>query len=256
MVRAVDWLVLVYDRFPLSVWVLGSALIYVLGTVLLWLIKPKISWRSPYSRWLLQVGRFVFYVGIPYLALGGWPRQPFQGLLLPDDMGLVGMGERWTVVRWLESAGTGVGLGLATLLILALGWASASWRGNGSRLQFRPRPWWLLLLDVIYLEVHWAFYRGAFAVLIGDVYAGAVTGLGLAYLEWSLNPFWRRGWRLGSQAAEQWLRAALALAMALLFLLTRNLWICLGIHFLLELAFWQMGRRRPEIIPVQDQLAS
>lgn len=255
MDQTVDWLVLVCDRFPLAVWVLGSALVYVLGTVLLWLIRSKIDWRSSHSRWLLHVGRFFFYVGIPYLALGGWPRQPFQGLLSPDDMGLVGMGEGWTVVRWLEAAGTGAGLGLATLLILALGWVCAGWRDGGSRLQYRPRSWWLLLLNVICLEIHWAFYRGAFAVLLGEVYTGVVAGLGLVFLEWSLNPFWRRGWRLGSHAAEQWLRAALALAVALLFLLTRNLWICLGVHSLLELTFWQMGRHRSEIGCIQDQLA-
>jgi hypothetical protein len=32
--------------------------------------------------------------------------------------------------------------------------------------------------------------------------------------------------------------------MALIYLLTRNLWVCLAVHALIELAFWQVGRRR------------
>ncbi len=59
-----------------------------------------------------------------------------------------------------------------------------------------------------------------------DAYAGVFLGLGLAYLEWSLSPFWRWG---GAWAGGRWLRAALALIVALLFLITRNLWICLAI---------------------------
>ena len=43
---------------------------------------------------------------------------------------------------------------------------------------------------------------------------------------------------------RSWLRAALALGMALVFLLTRNLWVCLAVHTLIELGFWQLGRRR------------
>ena len=48
--------------------------------------------------------------------------------------------------------------------------------------------------------------------------------------------------RSKSLAAGQWLRAALALLASILFLLTRNLWLCLGVHWLLEMAFWRLGR--------------
>ncbi len=238
----VDWLALAYASFPLLFWVLGSVLVHFSGTIFLWLTKSKGFWRSPYGRWPVQVGRFLYYLGIPYLALGGWPRRPFQGLLSADDMGLVGFGGHWPVTRWLESAGTGLGLGLVALLVLALAWVSANRGGHGPPLRFPLRPGWSLLSDVIYLEAHWAFYRGALAVLMGDVYAGVFLGLGLVYLEWSLDPFWRQGWRLESQAAGRWLHSAMALIVAMLFLFTRNLWICLGVHGLLELCFWQLGR--------------
>jgi hypothetical protein len=192
----------------------------------------------------VEVGRFLFYLGVPYLALGGWPRPPFQGFLSLEDMGWVGFNARWPVSRWLETVGTGLGLGLGVLLLLLLAWTSANRSTGGFQLRFPSRPWWALLIDVLYLEVHWAFYRGALAVALDDVYAGVFAGLGLVYLEWGLNPFWRQGWRSESLAAVRWLRATLALVMALIFLLTRNLWVCLAVHWTIELAFWQMGRQR------------
>lgn len=239
-----DRLASAYAASPLIFWLWGSVLVYVLSTNLLWLGRNLNLWRSPYRRWLVQAGRLLFYLGIPYLVLGGWPRQPYQGLLSLGDLGIVGLDERWTVSRWLQAAGIGVGWGLFALLILALAWAGANRRGGGSRLRFSPRPWWAVLVDVLYLEVHWAFYRGALAVALDDVYVGVFAGLGFVYLEWGLNPFWRQGWREKGQAAALWLRAALALVIALLFLLTHNFWICLAVHCLLEFAFWQLGSAR------------
>jgi hypothetical protein len=236
----------VADRFAsAAVWVWGSAGIYVLATHALWLMKG--SWRSPYRRWLVQIGRFLFYLAIPYLALGGWPRQPYRGLLSLEEMGIVGLGVAWPVTRWLEAVGLGLAWGSVALLFLLLALGTANRSTGGVHLGFSRRPWWALVVDVLYLEVHWAFYRSGMAVALdpGDskLYAGVFLGLVLSYLEWSLNPFWRQVWRRESQAGACWLRAALALIVAVLFLITRNLWVCLGVHLALELSVWQLGRR-------------
>jgi hypothetical protein len=227
---------------PLLLWLLGSVSAYVLAANALWVVRD--TWRPSHRLWMVEVGRFFFYLAIPYLVLGGWPQRPYQGLLSLEDMGLVGLGGRWPVTRWLGAAGAGLGWGLIAFLILLLAWANANRLAHGARLQFSSRQWWLILLDVFYLEVHWAFYRGALAVTLDDVYAGIFWGLGLIYLQHSLNPFWRQGWRLQSQAATCWLRAALVFIIAVLFFLTRNLWICLLVHWLLEGFLRQLGRER------------
>lgn len=237
---------------PLLFWVGGSILAYVVVTNLLSWIKLRGVLRSFYVRALFQVARFGYYVVVPYLALGGWPRQPRQGLLALEDLGLVGLSLEWPVTRWLEAAGTGLGLGFLTLLTLGLAWANVSRVSRSSRsaggLPFAPRPWWAVLVSGLYLEIHWAFYRGALSVVLGDVYAGVFVGLGAVCLEWVLNPFWRAGAApfapSVSQAGQIWLNAGLALTSALVFLLTRNLWICLTIHWLLALVFWLLTRRR------------
>jgi hypothetical protein len=242
----VDRVALAYAATPLLFWLLGSVLVYTLSTNVLWLIRSR-DLRSLAIRALAQIGRFLFFVGIPYLVLGGWPRRPFQGLLSLEDMGLVGPGPLWPVNRWLEAAGTGLGVGLLVLLFLVLAWNGAQRGADGPGTRLPSRPWWALPVDVLYLQVHWAFYRAAAAALLGDNYAGIFVGLSLIYLEWSLNPGWRRGWRWPSQAPGQWLHAALALVSAILFLLTRNLWVCLAIHWSVEPIFWRLGRGQAQI---------
>jgi hypothetical protein len=244
-----DQLISILASSPLLLWVVASVLVYAAGTSLAWHVRRRDSWRVPYDQWLVEGARFIFYLVVPYLALGGWPRQPYQGLLAPADMGLVGPGPAWPASRWLEAAGTGLGLGLLALLVLLVARSQATRAGGGDAFGFFPQPWWLLLVDGLYLEVHWAFYRGALAVMLGDLYAGVFLGLGLAFVEWSLNPSWREGWCQPSRAASLWLRAAVALLSALLFLLTRNLWVCLGMHWLLTVILW-----RPQPQPLHDKV--
>lgn len=234
-----DPLISILSSSPLLLWVIASVLSYGAGTTLAWYVRRREAWRGPYDRGLVEGARFVFYLVVPYLALGGWPRQPYQGLLAPGDMGLVGPGPAWPASRWLEAAGTGLAMALGTLILLLVARSQAARNAGTGVLGFQSRPWWLLLVDGLYLEVHWAFYRGALIVMLGDLYAGVFGGLVLVFVEWSLNPSWRDGWRQPSSAAALWLRAALALLSALLFLLTRNLWVCLVMHWLLTLIVWR-----------------
>jgi hypothetical protein len=234
-------------------WVAGSILVCVVAANFLWLLRSAAWLQSPYGRVLSQLGRFLYYLAIPYLVLGGWhPEvlgwQSRPGLLALADMGLVGLSPQWPPNRWLESAGTGLAVGLLALVLLWLAWITASrmWsrEQRGRKLSFGPRPWWAVLVNGLYLEIHWAFYRGGLAVTLDDLYAGVLVGFAAVCLEWLLNPFWRAGWQKPSQAGQVWLEAGLALTSALLFLLTRNLWVCLAIHWLLALAFSLFARQR------------
>lgn len=225
---------------PLSLFLIGSVALYAVATnACHWLLRARPQALRPLSI-ARPIGSLLFHLGIPYLALGGWPRRPLQGLLSPIDLGLVGPGAAWPVTRWLEVLSTSLGVGLLTFLVLLVAWKGARQSGGEAR-SFPARPLWRLLIEGLYLEVHWAFYRAGVAVLLDDVYLGVFGGLALIYIEWSLNPAWRAGWRDRSQGV-QWLRAGLALASALLFLLTRNLWGCLLMHWLVEIAFWRVFR--------------
>jgi hypothetical protein len=237
MEQVLGSLLAAYESTPLLFWVAGAVVAYALVTNLRWWLRKRPFWRSPYGRWLVEGGRFFYYVGIPYLALGGWPRRPFQGLVSPEDLGLIVPGPRWPAARWLEAAGTGLALGLLGLVVLGLAWASANRRRAGVGLHFVRWPWWRLLVGGLYLEVHWAFYRGAMTVILDDLYAGIFWGFALACLAWGTNRAWWDNWRRPGRAADQWLRAALLLLSTLIFFLSQNLWVCLGVHWLLSGAF-------------------
>jgi hypothetical protein len=233
------------------VWAMGSVLVYALTENVLWLLRGRNGRLQPYGRWLQQVARFGFYLGIPYLALGGWPNQPFQGLLSPEDIGLVGLGGNWPVSRWLGAVGTGLGLGLVAFLILLVAWITVRRSGPAERLSFSALSWGTILVDGLYLQAHWAFYRSVLTIVWGDVYPGIFAGLGLVYLEWSLNPSWRGDWRHQARAVRNWLHVAMALVTAMVFLFTRNLWVCVVIHWGLELAFWRLGREQARMATSQ-----
>lgn len=241
---------------PVFSWVAGSILVYVVVANLLWWIRAAAWLESPYSRALFQLGRFLFYLVVPYLVLGGWhPRvlgwQSQPGLLAPGDLGLVSLSLQWPLARWLKATGTGLALGFLALLLLLLAWVIAARRSTLEQpvriLSFAPRPWWAVLVSGLYMEIHWAFYRGGLAVALDDFYAGVLVGFAAVFLEWFLNPFWRAGWQTPSQAGQVWLDAGLALTSALIFLLTRNLWVCLAIHWLLALVFWLLARHRQDL---------
>jgi hypothetical protein len=241
-----------YGAFPLAFWLSASICIYALATNLLWLLRSRGPNNSLAVGVIVQAGRLLFYLGIPYLALGGWPLRPFQSLILLKDLGLVSPGLDWPVTRWLQAAGLAVGLGFVAFLLLVLAWRNANQASTGSRLDLPNRPWWALIVDGLCLEIHWAFYRTSLGLIFDDLYAGVVLGLVLVFVEWSISPYWRKGWRIDEWAGLQWLRAGLAVVSALLFLLTRNLWVCLTLHWLLVVAFMGLGRKQIHTSLPQD----
>lgn len=185
------------------------------------------SW--PHRFWLYQIFRFAYHVGLPFLAL-------IKGAMSPRLLGLSGL-------DWIEGIGAGVLLGLGAFLLLVWGWSHYS-RSLGRRKVERPRlaevhilsqPWgWpLILLEIIYLEAHWAFYRSGPLAVLGD-YWGVFAGLGIVLAEWATNPELRRNLGTERQGGILW-TGSLALVIAILFLFTRNLWLCALIHLGLEI---------------------
>ncbi len=224
----------------LLLWIVGSVALYALAvnfldygrrsphTRLGRLVTRLDSW--PHRFWLAQIFRFAYYVGLPFLAL-------IRGTMSPRLLGL-------SDLDWIGGIGAGVPLGLGAFLLLVWGW-SHHIRSLGRRNVERPRlaevhllsqPWgWpLILLEIIYLEAHWAFYRSGPLAILGDYYWGVFAGLGVVFIEWATNPKLRRTLGTERQGEILW-TGSLALVIAILFLFTRNLWLCATIHLGLEM---------------------
>jgi hypothetical protein len=191
------------------------------------------------GRLAVQLLRLLYFIGLPYAAL-------LTGSLAPIDLGLTGAGGAvlgWDVAAWLR----GLNLALTCGLIVVLPVGLASWQMTRARratpLGADDRSVGVVLVDALYAEVHWALYRTAPLILMENVYAAALIGMALVGMEWSVELI-RNGLSHAPEERQRWLRRLLLLAVsATLFVLTRNLWLLIGLQLALEL-IWKawLGR--------------
>ena len=238
-------------------WLSGSLLLAVFWANLAWFFRqPRAggfvtrlvalgprprpnAWR--FSPYLLQLLRLLYYIGVPFAALL-WGHDAVVGRLLGlQRLDLSALGEETTVAavaaNWLDWAydvGWAAALGIGAWGLLALGWwayCRALATADGEEVVAGANTsGWVLLREAAYHEVHWAFYRNA-PILAFGTYWGVWGGLALVALEAALNPAWRNGLTDPQRAPAQLLRGALAVVSSALFLLTRNLWLALALHW-------------------------
>lgn len=233
------------------VWALVSFLIYALVSNLAAL--PDIAARLgalETSRGLVpktaqgvvfELARFGFYIGLPFIALFlGWMDIRVMGLGMPN---------------WAEGLQWAIILLLAAWLILMVIWlpylrATADVAVAPNSTRSFPRR----LVELIYMQFHWAFYRGAAISLLTGIlpdagYWGTAIGLGMVYAEALTNPRIRQHLnRLGEADAVVW-SAGQAVINALGFLVTLNFYLLVMIHFLLELTVPHLRAAPPERSP-------
>jgi len=220
---------LVFSSQNLWFWIAASVLLSALVNGLAW------RWRRlagggmhPLSQWLLsplrEGGRFLYFVGLPYVALLG-------GLIPSTQAGLVNL-------EWLRDLTLSLPLGLGAFLVLSLLRALMQWQektASGGAVPGRPLPsFWVTLRESVYQEVHWAFYRSAPLLAVDDRAQGIALGLGIVALEAWLNPAWRALWHRPNWAANALRTAGLAVLMAVVFGITGNLWVTIGLHVAVE----------------------
>lgn len=238
------------DELQPILWLALSFLLYALTTNIAWTYREpppgrvrrlvKTLRRWPHGAWFPHLLRLLYYLGLPYLAL-------LRGIANPYSMGLVDL-------DWFHDLGRGAILGGGAFLFLSLVWghyARSTRRLRpgadplSSRLTILNQPWgWaLLLLDVVHLEAHWAFYRSLPVQLLHDLYCGVFVGLALVLLEGASNPLLRHTLSQPERAGQALLTGGIALIISIVYLLTRNLWLCLLIHLGIEMGVLRLWGR-------------
>jgi hypothetical protein len=216
---------------------LGAFAIYVIGTNTAWRVgnapesgmaKTMRAWSAKRGvRALYQLVRLAYYLGLPFAALYlGW-----------IDLRSVGLG----ALDWAEGMRWAIVILLAAWLLLMLIWLPYL-RATmdvpavaGAQASFPRR-----MVEMIYMQAHWIFYRAAAITLFTGVltdafYWGAVAGLGLTSVEALLDPRLRaRLQSIGTADSLIW-NFGQAFINAVGFLATHNLFLGLMIQFLLEL---------------------
>lgn len=229
---------LAFSSQDLWLWIATSVLLSAVVNGLAWRYGRSVDRRMhPIIRWLLSLlregGRFLYYVGLPYIGLVG-------GLILSTQAGLVNL-------DWLRDLTLALPLGLGAFLVLLFLRMGVLWRERTVPGGIVPEgalpPFWVVLRESTYQEIHWAFYRSAPLLTVDDRAQGIALGLGIVALEAWLNPAWRALWRQPDQASTALRTAGLAVVMAVVFGVTGNLWLTTGLHVVVEIASrWAWSR--------------
>jgi hypothetical protein len=245
-----------FGNEKLALLVLCMAGIHVLWAQLAWRMRSSkhslgFLGRSWFGRWVVQVLRLVYYVGVPLVVL--W-RGALDGDLYRE------MGIATTYVGPWDSAFPLLLLGLgqpesvqqlsigATIGGVSLGALFAIWMWYGRTVLVRGAPeeswgaravpWWDALREALYAQPLWALYRTLAATLTTDRLTVVFAGLALTTLLSILDP--RRRHALfgarGYLVVRDWL---FALFTAFLSLYVRALWFLVLMH---ALWMWFSGR--------------
>ncbi len=217
--------------------VIGSILLYGLAANLAWYYRAFPTSRvsnginrvaaSPLVRFLYELFRLAYYLVLPFAAL-------LFGLISLRTLGLAYLdwadGIRWAIV-----------LALATWSLLMFVWVPSLRATAGQARTSSELTWSRRLIEVIYMQAHWALYRAVcISVLTGTlsdelaVYWGTCLGLVLVAIEaWSDPRVRRHIATLGEGEFTLW-SASQAIINAVGFVLTHNLWLLALLHFILE----------------------
>jgi hypothetical protein len=196
------------------------------------------------GRLLEQFLRLVYFIGVPYAAL-------LTGSMASIDMGLTGAGGSilgWSPAEWLRGLSTALMLG--AIALIPIGVASRQIARAGRPLGTDDRSAGTVIIEAIYAEIHWTFYRAAPLILLGEVYVAVLFGVLLVGVEWIVVLI-RNGLSPSPEERQTWLRRGVLLALsAALFALTRNVWLAIGLHATLEL-LWKVWLRRLVPRPIE-----
>jgi len=234
------------------IWTLASMVIAVLTSLMFSPARAAHFRLTRGGRIVEPIARLIYFVGLPYAAL-------LTQALSPIDMGLAGntgpiLG--WSSADWLRHLNAALIVGVLTLLPISL--AARQMAHAGRPLGVDERSAGTIIIDGAYAEIHWAFYRAAPLIIIGDVYWATLIGLALVSVE-ILVTLIRNG--LGSQPEDRqsWIGQVLLLAMSVtLFILTRNVWLVAALHIVVELALkaWaaRLAGRASALRPIAHEL--
>jgi hypothetical protein len=228
----------------LLVAILAYLALYVVGSNVAWFLRARRpgrlgqvvglarQWESRLP--LGELLRLAYYLLPAYLILSwGWAS--------PLDLGLANL-------DWVGGIGVTVAVGAGCLVLLAWQWWQHARLSVGSlaleQVQWLEQPWgWAFLLrEVVYLETWWALCRSPMLVLAGP-YWGVYWGLATVFVAALLNARVRHQLRTPGDREGVILTGSLAMVTATLYVFTHNLWLCMMLHLMLQVAILELVRR-------------
>jgi len=232
----------------LAAWTLGSIVLFVLSARTASTSLARRTAASPVGRVFLEVARFAYYLGLPYLAL-------LAGVFSARDASLQGSPSPelflgWTPEAWMRALGQAAALAVVAISALALlnyqirqagGYA---WHAIGVPFATLAQS----IRESVYAEAHWSFYRVLPVIWLADTRWAALAGLALTGIEAILA-----GRAEQSDPRVRPLEAVLAGASATFYALTGgNLWIAVALQTVTRTAAGAMAHAGQKENPASE----
>ena len=209
----------------------GSIVLYALAANLAFANRsPRPGRLGRFTRWastewipraIGELGRWVYYLALPWATL----------MLGYDTARAIGVWNLDWLGHTLELAGLGIGAMVAFIWI----WRPYARAEHPHAIDESGWNWARHIIEVIYQEAHWAFYRSGPILWLGESYWGSFFGLALVLLEGWSNPLVRANIRDITRADAPLWNGSLAIVSTVVFIFTQNAWYCLLVHLVLDL---------------------
>ncbi len=209
-----------------------SVVLYALAANLGWMLAARLPRADRKTRWLrwLQTAwiarvlaellRWLYYLGVPYATL----------MLGYNTVGALGI---WNL-DWLDTLPTALVLAAGAMVVFVWIWRPYARTQHPHAVDESRWNQARHILELLYQQAHWAFYRSGPILWLGDPYWGAFIGMVLTFVEGWSNPNVRASAREITRADAPLWTGSLAVVSAVVFIYTQNWWYCLGIHLLLD----------------------
>jgi hypothetical protein len=186
-----------------------------LGRLLTWVTTASIP------RALGELLRWAYYLVLPWATL----------MLGYNSVRALGV---WNL-NWLEPLPQLAALAVGAIAVCIWIWRPYARAEHPHAIDESGWNWARHIVEVIYQEAHWAFYRSGPIGWLGDAYWGSFFGLVLIFVEGWSNPVVRNNARDITRADAPLWSGSLAIISAIIFIFTQNSWYCLAVHLVLDL---------------------
>lgn len=176
------------------------------------------------TRWLgrgvSELARWIYYLAFPWATL-------MLGYSTMRALGVWGM-------DWLAPALQFGALILGAVVVIVWVWQPYARAEHPHALDESGWNWARHLIEILYQEAHWAFYRCGPILWLNDFYWGSFFGLLLVLIEGWSNPTVRGNVRDITRADAPLWSGSIAIISTIVFILTQNTWYCLLVHLILD----------------------
>jgi hypothetical protein len=229
-VSLIEFLLVLDPRGALAAVISASIVGYTLAAHIAWAQRtPRGGRLGRFSEWwqtkwigrgLSELARWVYYLALPWATL-------MLGYSTMRALGVQGM-------DWLAPVlNLGI-LATGAAVVIVWVWQPYARAEHPHAVDESGWNWARHIIEILYQEAHWAFYRCGPILWMGDFYWGSFFGLLLVFIEGWSNPTVRANVRDIPRADAPLWSGSLAIISTIVFIFTQNTWYCLVVHLLLD----------------------